>query len=101
MKTPRSDSGPDSRWQEMLRQARADATPPVNVPALLRAVRATAPVPRGGWTTEFSALFAPTRAVVACLACAAICAAITSWEILDLAQSLAWAQWFGLTGGGL
>ena len=61
MKTPPSD--PDSRWEKLVQQARADVGPATDLPALLRAVR-NAPVASrgGGWAAEFTALIAFGRA---------------------------------------
>lgn len=96
MKTP----DPDARWETLLRQARADAGPPADLPALLRAVRSARLPARAGWIADFSALFATRRAIPACLAAAGAFALFSSWQIWDLWQALPWAQLLAVTTGG-
>lgn len=100
MKTPRSDD-PADRWATLLRQARADAGPPADLPALLRAVRSAEFPDRTGWLTDFAALFAPGRTVSACLATGGAFALFTSWQIWDIWQTLPWAELLAATTGGV
>lgn len=99
MKTPRFDS--DDAWRKLLERARADATPPVNVPALLRAVREARPTPRVGWAAELATMFAAHRVVPACLAAASAMALLTAWQVWEWWHALPWAQLItDATGGG-
>ena len=99
MKTP--PPNPDSRWDGLVRQARSDAAPPVDVAALLRAVRQAGPAPDTGWLADLAALFSARRAWATCLAGSAACALVVAWEIWDSARALPWAQLIdSATGGG-
>jgi len=98
MKTPRPDS--DSRWEKLLRQAQADAGPPADLTALLRAVRQAPPAAQAGWATEFTALFSSARIVSGCLAGATACALFTTWQVWDSWQALPWAQLLITAAGG-
>jgi hypothetical protein len=98
MKKPRSDSDP--RWEELLRQACADAGPPASLPALLRVVREAPLTSRAEWAAEFAAFFVSGRAVSACLVGAGVFASLTTWEVWDCWRTLAWAQLIVATTGG-
>lgn len=97
MKTPRSDS--DLRWEDLVRRARADIAPPLDVPALQRALSRAAPPQREGWVGEFFTVFAPARAMASCLAGAGIFGLLAAWRVWELSQALPWAQFLAVTGG--
>ncbi len=98
MKTPPSNF--DSRWENLVRQAQADAGPAPDLPALLRAVRQAPVVSREGWAAEFTALFASARVVPACLAASCALACFASWQAWDSWQALPWAQLLTTATGG-
>jgi hypothetical protein len=100
MNTPTENS--DSRWENLLRQARADVAPPVNVSALQRVVRDTAisPVENEGWAAEISALFPSTGMIPGCLAAALALAAVATWHAWDSWQALPWMQLLDASTGG-
>jgi hypothetical protein len=99
MKIPPANS--DSRWEKLLRAARADAGPPADVPALLRAVRQASLGARASWTAEFTALFASGRVIAGCLAGASAFVLVASWHAWDAWQTVPWAQLLdAATGGG-
>lgn len=101
MNTPPDSS--DSRLENLLRQARADAAPPVDVAALLRVVQQAEAMPHvvsEGWTAEISALFPSTRMIPACLAAAAAFAAVATWHAWDSWQALPWMQLIDASTGG-
>lgn len=96
MKTPR----PPFPWDDLVRSARGDSTPPIDVPALLRAVRQT-PLPvESDWTTEFAATFASRRAWSVGLATACVLLCIGGWQAAELSQALPWAEWLAMSAGG-
>ena len=100
MNTPPDPS--DSRWENLLRQARTDIPPPVDVSALLRVVRqADAALPaHEGWTAEISNLFPSARMIPTCLAAAAAFAAVATWHAWDSWQALPWMQLIDVSTGG-
>lgn len=98
MNTPESDS--DQRWDDLVRRARADVSPPGNVAAALRAVRDAAGQPRPGWFGDFSALFATARAIPACFALAAVVTLSAAWQAWSLWEAIPWAQMVASTTGG-
>jgi hypothetical protein len=98
MKTP--PSNPDSHWENLVQQARADVGPPADLAALLRTVRQAPVAPREGWAAEFTALFAFGRIIPTCLAGAGACAMIASWQAWDSWQALPWAQLLTTATGG-
>jgi hypothetical protein len=96
MKNPRSLSP----WDDLVHRARGDATPPIDVPALLRAVRQT-PLPvESDWTTEFAATFASRRAWSIGLAAACVLVCVGGWQANELSQALLWADWLAMSVGG-
>jgi len=98
MKTPPSNS--DSRWDDLVRQARADVGPPVDLAALLRAVRQAPLEERRGWFTDFSALFSSARVISGCLAGAGAFALVATWQVWDSWQVLPWIQLLDVATGG-
>lgn len=98
MKKPPSDS--ELRWEKLLRLARADAGPPTRVSLLLWAVQETPLAPRDEWIAEFAVFFGSARVVSACIAGAGVFASLTTWEVWDCCQTLAWAQFIVATAGG-
>ncbi len=100
MNTPPDHS--DSHWEDLLRKARADVAPPVDVTALLRVVREEpiGPVVREDWAAEISALFPSSRMIPGCLAAAAALAAVASWHAWDSWQALPWMQLIDASTGG-
>jgi hypothetical protein len=98
MKKPSSDSDP--HWESLLLQARTDIAPPVDMPALLRAVRTAPLAQREDWASEFSALFSSGRFIPACLTGAAAFALIATWQVWDSWQALPWVQLLDVTTGG-
>lgn len=102
MNTPTDDSDP--RWENLLRQARADVGPPVDVSALQRVVREAtiiSPTSTGDWTAEISALFPSARMIPGCLAAALALAAIATWHAWDSWQTLPWMQLLDPGSGGV
>ena len=91
---------PEFRWEKLIAQARADVGPPVDLPALLRAVRETSPPDHNGWAAEFATL-ATGRAISGCLAGTCAFAALASWQAWETWQALPWAQWLATTTGGV
>ncbi len=92
MNTPRSN--PDSDWENLVRQARKDSAPSVNVTALLRTVRqAQADSPRG-WIADFLTLFSPARVVPVCVIAASAVVLVTTWQAMDCWEALTWTQLF-------
>ena len=98
MKTPGSKS--NEAWDALVRQARADTAPSVDVPAVLRAVRAADVPSDAGWLSEFTGLFTIGRVVPACLLGAIALAGATSWEAWNIWQALPWAQLLAVSTGG-
>jgi len=98
MKT--SPSNPDSRWDELVRQARSDCGPAIDGPALLRAMRQAPVTLREDWVTEFTALFASARVVPACLAASCAFAGFASWQAWNAWQVLPWAELLSTATGG-
>jgi hypothetical protein len=98
MKTPPSDSDP--HWEKLLRQARMDIAPPVDMPALLHAVRTASLAHPEDWASEFSALFSSGRFIPGCLAGAAAFALIATWQAWDSWQTMPWVQLLDVTIGG-
>lgn len=90
----------DSEWERTLRLARADAPPPVDTAALLRAVRA-APAPgRADWLEELAGLFASPRLLLACGAGAIALGWFAVGEVREAEETLAWARLVEPTWGG-
>ena len=98
MKTP--PPNPDSHWDELVRQARADCGPAADVPALLRAVRQAPVSVREDWAAEFTALFASVRVVPACLAASCAFAGFAGWQAWNAWQVLPWAELLSTATGG-
>ena len=98
MKTP--SPNPESRWENLLNQARNDVGPATDVPALLRAVRQAPLAARESWAVEFSALFSSGRFIPGCFAGAAAFALIATWHIWDSLQALPWVQLLDTATGG-
>jgi hypothetical protein len=100
MNTPTDDSDP--HWENLLRQARADVAPPVDVDALQRAVSQTAigPLENESWAMEISALFPSTRMIPGCLAATAALLAVATWHAWDSWQTLPWMQLLDASTGG-
>lgn len=93
---------PESRWEKLVAQARADAGPGADVPALLRAVRQAEPRrDAGGWAADFAALFATRRILSGCLAGACAFAILAGWQAWETWQVLPWAEWIDMTNGGV
>ena len=92
----------DSRWENLLRQARADVAPPVDGSALLRAVRLAelASPANEGWSAEISDLFPSARMIPTCFAAAAGFAAVATWHAWDSWQALPWMQLIDASTGG-
>lgn len=92
----------DPRWENLLRQARMDVAPAVDVAALQRVIRNAhaVPITSEGWTAEISALFPSTRMIPGCLAAAAALAAVATWNAWDSWQSLPWIQLIDPSTGG-
>jgi hypothetical protein len=99
MNTPHHDS--ETPWEKRLRQARADAGPPVDVAALLRTVRGAPLDLRVSWLDELSGLFGSPRFIPACLAAAAGCASVATWQLWEAWQMLSWAQLLAPVTGGI
>lgn len=90
----------EQRWAKRVEQARADHVPPVNVDALLAAVR-SAPIRQRTWAFEFSLVAGSRRLIAACLLGAVTFTGLTSWELWDLWQTVPWAQMVGDATGGV
>ncbi|ACB75588.1 hypothetical protein [Opitutus terrae] len=99
MKDP--ESKPEPAWAARVARARNDVAPPVDVEALLRAVRTATVAPRPGWLVELASLFAGSRAVPACLAATLLLGGVASWEAWSLWQALPWAEMIVETTGGV
>lgn len=96
MKSPR----PPFPWDDLVRRARDDATPPIDVPALLHAVRQV-PLPvESDWMTEFADTFASRRVWSTGLAAACVLICVGGWQAVELSQSLPWAEWLAMSAGG-
>ena len=91
---------PDSRWENLLRQAKADVGPSTDVAALLRAVRLEPMAQPRGWAEDFAALFASTRVIPGCLAGASAFALVATWQVWDSWQALPWVQLLDAAAGG-
>jgi len=100
MNTPPDPS--DLHWETLLRQARTDVAPPIDVSALLRVVQQERMVPpvAGDWAAEISALFPSSRMIPGCLAAAAAFAAVATWNAWDSWQTLPWVQLLDVSTGG-
>lgn len=100
MNTPSDPS--NSHWENLLRQARSDVAPPIDVAKLLRVVRQAEPAPcvSAGWADEISALFPSARMVPGCLAAAAAFGAVATWHAWDSWQTLPWVQLIDASTGG-
>jgi hypothetical protein len=96
MKSPSSES----EWEELVRRARADAGPAVNVPALLAAVRSTEAEPRAGWLMDFAGFFNARRVLPTCLTAACALAIVATWQVSDFSKTLPWAEWVVSDAGG-
>jgi hypothetical protein len=100
MKTPPSNR--ENRWENLVRQARADVGPPTDVAALLRVVLGVprVSVPRESWIGDFSSLFPSARVIPACLAGATAFALVATWQAWDSWQAFPWVQLLDITSGG-
>jgi hypothetical protein len=100
MNTPTDDS--DSHWENLLRKARADLAPPVDVSALQGVVRRATigPVENESWAAEISALFPSARMIPGCFAAATALAAVATWHAWDSWQTLPWLQLLDASTGG-
>lgn len=98
MKTPGSDS--EQRWEKLVQQARADAGPPANLEAVVRAVHSAQWGPPEGWGADLHALLAASRIIPFCLAGIAASGAFALWEVWDWWDTLPWAQFLAATAGG-
>jgi hypothetical protein len=96
MNTPQSNQ-PD--WEQRVAQARGDVAPPVNIPALLRAVREAEPVAPTTWLDELNALLASRVVAGVCAGGAACLAVVSTWQIWSLWQLLPWVALAGGAGG--
>ena len=105
MKRPPPPDSHDPAWHDLVQRARHDSPPPVNLPALLHAVReahSAQPAPatsRSTWTEDFAALFVLRRALAFCLTGAAAGLAFTVWQAWEVSQALAWADLLSGLGG--
>jgi hypothetical protein len=90
----------DAQWENLLRQARTDTTPPTDVPALLHAVRMVRPTKQESWLADFSGHFALGRMIPTCVGGAAALMLFSSWQLWDAWQTLPWAQLYTITTGG-
>jgi hypothetical protein len=95
-----SGSDPHHHWDQLLRTARADQGPEADVPSLLRALQREKPAEAGGWTSDFSRLFASRRVIAGCLAGASAFAVIASWHAWNAWQCVPWAQLLDPNAGG-
>lgn len=98
MSTPRSPH--ESRWRDLTARARRDAAPPVDTPALLRALRPAMLEPRRGWLTDLALAFPGRRAVSLCLSGTVALAVMTGWTTWNLWEALPWAQMIAASSGG-
>ena len=98
MKTPPSNSDP--QWENLLNRAKADLAPPVDLAALLHAVRQAPAASRANWAEEFRALFATSRFIPGCFAAAAAFALVASWQAWESLQDVPWVQLIDSTIGG-
>ncbi len=95
-----SPPSPHDRWNALVSRARADAPPPLDLSATLRAVRAAAP-DSTGWLADFTALFATRSAVRTCLLATAAFAVVATWQMWNFWETLPWIQLIAPTSGGL
>ncbi len=95
MKSPDSDP----RWEALVRQAREDAGPPVDLPALLRAVRQAPLTVAPSWSAEFAALCGSPRRIGLCLGSAAAFTVVATWQAWETSSLLPWAEFYFATGG--
>ncbi len=90
-------------WNDKVRLARAEPIPPVNLTALLRALRDVAPV-TVNWRLEFERLFASRMAMSACAAASVMLLGVAGWQAWTFWQDvLPWAQLIAVEtalGGG-
>jgi hypothetical protein len=93
-------NAPESEWLKRVEAARADRGPAPDMDGLLRAVRAAANEPRGGWTAEIAVVFARGRLGRVCLLGAAASAIVASWQVWMIDQALPWAQLLVDSTGG-
>lgn len=91
---------PQDRWNDLVQRARADAPPPVDLAATLRAVRTATSQP-SGWLADFAALFATRAALRTCLLGTAAFAAMATWQVWTFWDALPWVQLMSPTVGGL
>jgi membrane-associated protease RseP (regulator of RpoE activity) len=98
----RTPSPSDSHWENLVRRARHDVGPSVDLAALKRVVReaATAEPLSDGWFGEFFELSISARVLSGCVTIAGLCGAAASWEAWTAWQTLPWAQFLGSTTGG-
>lgn len=90
----------DAQWENLLRQAQADATPPTDVPALLHAVRIARLPKQDNWIVDFTSHFAVGRMIPTCMGGAAALMLFSSWQLWDAWQTLPWAELYTVTTGG-
>lgn len=84
-----------SGWNDLVQRARRDMPAPVDLPALLRVVRAaaTSPLPVPTFLGEFAALFATRQAMALCAAASFACVALAGWQTWSAWQELGpWAE---------
>jgi len=87
-------------WDDLVRRARADAPPGVDISALLRAVRQH-PAPAGpDWLAAFAELFGSRRRLPALVAATAGLGLITAWQAAELWRALPWALVLASGPGG-
>ncbi len=94
-------SASDSDWENLLSRARSDAPPPIDLTAVLRAVREAPYSSRSDWFGEFLGLFSSLRAVSACVAGIGLFAVFATWQVWSVLPSLPWAQLIDTTTGGV
>lgn len=102
MKTPDPDHNP--RWNDLVRRARADAHPSIDLPSLLRSVRVaqidgrTAAAGVTGptdWVSLLLATFSPVRATMLLVGVAGALSVVAGWQAWETWQALAWVEFAG------
>lgn len=101
MNLPMKSSRYPEPWDDLVRRARADAPPPLDTVALLRAVHQAAPEPQPDWFAAFAEFFGSRRALATCATLAAGFALVATWEAFDVWQTLSWAECLALGAGGV
>jgi hypothetical protein len=98
MKIPHSD--PDPRCENLLRQARSEVSPPLDIPALLRVVRHAPLGSQESWAVQLSEFFSSWHVIPGCLAGAMAFALLATWQAWDSWQTLPWVQLLDAAAGG-